>query len=540
MNKIIKYKILGIFIAVFCSLMITSPAQALDWTKISDSTIGDYGGYSNFLVFEGELYLSIDYWIFKYDGSDWDLIYTSSDGQIRSMEDYDGDIYIGVNSGVWGVGAKVYQYDGSSWNQVNDDGFGSSENYIIASMVSYDGKLYAGTTNGDSTGLEVWEYNGSDWTRVGNDGINDSDNVAVEQMAVHNGKLYLTTNNSDTGTQVLEYDGSNWTQVNVGGFGDVNDYGAQAIISYNGKLYVGTNQRGRVWEYDGTDWTQINLDRFGDWDNVLINSFEVYDDKLYASTFNENDGLQIWEYDGSNWIQANESGFGNSLNALGGIGKWLGVYDNKIMVIVAEWNHGSYENTQVWSALSPNLVDDEEEDDEEENEKAHIDSWKAYQYENPNVSCNPRLKLTIKGKHFDKDAKVKIGGKEASSVNRISSKKITAKFCLKELLEIKTDPERNVSVINPETDKEKADKKINLNDLSIQLTGESFNMSTSEDIKNIQRVLVKLGFLDQQYITGVYGPLTTEAVRKFQEQNGIEQTGLVGPKTKAKLEEMTK
>ncbi|MBU2028841.1 peptidoglycan-binding protein [Patescibacteria group bacterium] len=69
---------------------------------------------------------------------------------------------------------------------------------------------------------------------------------------------------------------------------------------------------------------------------------------------------------------------------------------------------------------------------------------------------------------------------------------------------------------------------------------EDFNPQTIEGVRNIQKTLILLGFLDQQYITGFYGPLTTSAVMEFQKQNGISQTGYVGPLTKAKLEEKLK
>lgn len=65
--------------------------------------------------------------------------------------------------------------------------------------------------------------------------------------------------------------------------------------------------------------------------------------------------------------------------------------------------------------------------------------------------------------------------------------------------------------------------------------GNNFDPATTEGIKNIQRVLVKLGYLSSDSVTGVYGPLTTEAVKKFQADNGIEQTGSVGPLTQAAL-----
>jgi len=170
-------------------------------------------------------------------------------------------------------------------------------------------------------------------------------------------------------------------------------------------------------------------------------------------------------------------------------------------------------------------------------DKAKISSWKAYQYEDQNKSCSSRLKLTIKGKHFDNDTTVKIGGREASSVDVQSSKKIVAKFCLTKLLEAKTDHKKTITVKNPDTDVEEADKKIDLDNILPKLSTDNFSMQTTEGIQNIQRALVKLGYLDSQYITGVYGPLTTEAVKKFQADNGLPQTGIVGPLTKEKLTE---
>lgn len=184
---------------------------------------------------------------------------------------------------------------------------------------------------------------------------------------------------------------------------------------------------------------------------------------------------------------------------------------------------------------------DDEDDDNDDSEKADIDSWKTYQYRNNNsVSCPDKLVLEIKGKHFDKDAKVKIGNIKAYSVDKKSSKKITAKFCMDDLLKVKTGKKRTVSVTNPDTDKEKADKKINLADIGYDMSVDDFDSQTVEGVKNIQTALVQLGLLDSQYITGIYGPITTEAVRKFQADNGIPQTGFVVPLTKAKLQEKIK
>ena len=182
-------------------------------------------------------------------------------------------------------------------------------------------------------------------------------------------------------------------------------------------------------------------------------------------------------------------------------------------------------------------LDDNQNDDQTIFQKANILSWKAEIYEKPSTSCQQRLKLTIKGKHFDKKAEVLIGEKKAFSINRKSSSEIVAKFCLKKLFNVKTGLRRTIWVNNPDAEEEKADKKINISKLTFQTTLLNFDSTTIEGIKNIQTALIRLGYLDAQYLTGNYGSITTAAVKKFQADNGLPQTGYVGPLTKAKLGE---
>ncbi|NLC30805.1 MAG: hypothetical protein GX765_02010, partial [Candidatus Moranbacteria bacterium] len=92
----------------------------------------------------------------------------------------------------------------------------------------------------------------------------------------------------------------------------------------------------------------------------------------------------------------------------------------------------------------------ENEEESEEIRKAKIISWKALRYEKPDLKCVQRLKLEIKGKYFEKGAEVKIGNLKAFDVDRKSSKKIVAKFCIEKLLENQTNRKRNISVANPD------------------------------------------------------------------------------------------
>lgn len=111
-----------------------------------------------------------------------------------------------------------------------------------------------------------------------------------------------------------------------------------------------------------------------------------------------------------------------------------------------------------------------DDNDDEDGQSVRVDFWKAYWYENNNgVSCSNGLAVEIKVRYFTKDAKVRIGNLEAFSADKKSGKKIVAKFCMDDLLKVKTDPKRTISITNPDTEKKKADKKINLDNIDMEI-----------------------------------------------------------------------
>ena len=62
--------------------------------------------------------------------------------------------------------------------------------------------------------------------------------------------------------------------------------------------------------------------------------------------------------------------------------------------------------------------------------------------------------------------------------------------------------------------------------------------ASGSDVKILQALLAAdPSIYPEGMITGYYGALTSKAVRKFQEKHGIEQAGIVGPKTLKKLNE---
>lgn len=56
-----------------------------------------------------------------------------------------------------------------------------------------------------------------------------------------------------------------------------------------------------------------------------------------------------------------------------------------------------------------------------------------------------------------------------------------------------------------------------------------------DGVRNLQKVLINLGFLGTEYAIGHFGPRTEAAVRGYQSARGLPQAGVVGPRTRAAL-----
>lgn len=177
----------------------------------------------------------------------------------------------------------------------------------------------------------------------------------------------------------------------------------------------------------------------------------------------------------------------------------------------------------------------------EDVQKASIDHWSAYLYTTQTESCPTKLKLKLTGTHFDKDAIIKIGNTKAKRSERDSHRKMIATFCMDDLLRVKTDPIRSVSMKNPDAKRDKAHKKIDIFDIAWDITDadiQKVNMHTPEGIIAIQRILNNMGYLENKNISGTIDVVTTDAIKTFQKDHGISQTGYCGELTIAKFGEI--
>jgi len=191
--------------------------------------------------------------VWRYDGGTawtqvnidgFGIVPSGNNRSVESMAVYNDTLY----AGTWNDddGCQVWRYEGdTTWIQVNVNAFGNmpSSGYSVAlSMEVFEGELYVGTRN-DITGTEVWRYEGnSNWTQINNNGFGSTNNWAIWDLIVYNDSLYAGTMNMGAGGQLWRYNsGSTWTQVNNNGFGNSANSMITSMTIFDGKLCAGTH-----------------------------------------------------------------------------------------------------------------------------------------------------------------------------------------------------------------------------------------------------------------------------------------------------------
>lgn len=281
--------------------------------------------------------------------------------QIATLVGFQGKLYAGV-SNFSGRGAQLWQEDSTlSWTAVLTNGFGNSKNYGIAHLIEFHGQLYAGTMGDTTTGAgEIWRSpDGVNWTSVMSGGFGDPTNGRISRFSVYNDQLYATTwsYTNTHGTELWRSATGNtgdWTQIDVPGFSDPKNTAGWSSAVYNGYLYLGTaynSSGGQVWRTDGATLTQVNASGFGTASNVAISALAVFDGRLYASTMSP--GVQVWRCsacDGTDWTKVVDGGFGNTYT---GASSDFAVLNNQLYLAVGNTQTG----IEVWRTTTGNSGD---------------------------------------------------------------------------------------------------------------------------------------------------------------------------------------
>jgi len=254
--------------------------------------------------------------VWCYDGATWTKVNTDGFGDPRNdmigaMGVFQDKLYAGVGDPLGDIGWQVWRYDGgTTWTKAYNADYGDDD--IVTqpdSMATYNGKFYVSVLNA-MTGSEIWRYDGTTWTQINEDGFGDRWTSNARAMIVFDDgsgagpRLYVESSTEvylapweekpdgyRKGCKFWRYDGgTTWTQVNTDGFGKINNKAILSTGEFEGKLYAGTwNQvEGcEVWRYDGgTTWTQISSGGFGSPTAYLCaGTMSVFNSKLYVGSY---------------------------------------------------------------------------------------------------------------------------------------------------------------------------------------------------------------------------------------------------------------
>lgn len=193
-------------------------SDGVNWTQIEDAGFGDVNNTSIWplAVSGGYLYVSGqnsvtggEVWRSS-DGTSFTQVNVDGFGDannrgITSGGDFGGYVYVGTRNDV--DGGEIWRSsNGTVWSQVGTSGFGSTNNQRVKVMGDYaDSYLYfKADSNVGLAPAELWRTeDGTTYSQVNADGFGDANNTQIPgDLSVLNGSIYVSTRNTVAGGSV--------------------------------------------------------------------------------------------------------------------------------------------------------------------------------------------------------------------------------------------------------------------------------------------------------------------------------------------------
>eukprot|EP01084_Bolivina_argentea_P013916 26052_1 len=284
------------------------------WTRVVTGGNGDAENYGiRKLIVVGDYmygvtanhYSGFELWRTN-DGENWDVVKDQGFGDPdntsgRGLTTFDGYIYVGSENRR--SGGKMWRRainengdfvtdDDEDWEQIIDDGLGSTLNFWFADLVEFNGWLYAGTLN--PTGMQLWRTNdGVEFENVFKDGNGVLANTAAMKLYVFNNKLYVGTMNFVQGASLYintNDEGTEFDTIFIGGNGNSMNHYVWQMEEYNNRLYVGTFNSFEEFDLfssndpENVEFVNETDSAFGYDGQYGIRSMAVFEEKLMIGT----------------------------------------------------------------------------------------------------------------------------------------------------------------------------------------------------------------------------------------------------------------
>jgi hypothetical protein len=290
------------------------------------------------------------------DPGTWQQVWSNpEEGSIRALAVHNHVLYVAVSHEQRrpGLPGEIYATDGDAVWMVIGDGFRGPGNTGIYSLASFNGWLYAGTSN-SQLGYDVWKLEGPGGDgpiRVVTGGGPSPSNQSTTQMLVFQDRLYVPAlilgginlhGFPMRGADMIRIDADDNVETVVGpdslggvesGFGQVTNPYLWSVVEHEGKLYCGTwdsvsllpvvlsnlpqivkalvanilykpfrepydivtdNGAELYVSNDGVYWEPVFTDGLGNPDNYGVRNMVSAGGTLYLGMANVAEGLEIW------------------------------------------------------------------------------------------------------------------------------------------------------------------------------------------------------------------------------------------------------
>lgn len=181
--------------------------------------------------------------------------YANNDS-LHALTEFDGFLYAGTRNPT--TGFELYRSDdGLDWEMVvgprgpNEGGITGNNNTLVYHMIEFKDALYVGTGN-FREGFAVYRsFDGVSFEQVDENGFGNSGNNFAWRFHVFEDQLYLGTNYDAPGygggSLFRTDDGETWESLvgedgayDLAGFNDVRNWGVRSFATYEDELYIGT------------------------------------------------------------------------------------------------------------------------------------------------------------------------------------------------------------------------------------------------------------------------------------------------------------
>ena len=237
--------------------------------------------------------------IYEWDGTTWNQIGSDIDGAANndksgtsvSLNSVGNRVAVGSpfydGSGTDVGHVRVFEYCATDWVQIGSDIDGETDNDHFGTSVSLDGdRLAIGAPLNDGLGTDrghvrVYEWDGTTWNQLGSDidGEDDGDQSGTS-VSLSGNHLVIGApfndgaNGTDSGhVRVYDWDGSSWSQIgdDIDGVAAGDNSGTSVSINNNGNVVaigspLNSDNGGKVQIYQliSNVWTQISIDLNGE------------------------------------------------------------------------------------------------------------------------------------------------------------------------------------------------------------------------------------------------------------------------------------